>query len=203
MNDIINIGLNNFPQNPHWFVNILIGSFIGILLPYFFKSFLFLFRFFQKEYLTGKWHGYYFITEGGTVSFYSDDNFIKSGFLHKLVITAKRHNENSNQISRYKGYIAKEGGYFGNYMLVQLTKVETGEKIFYRYVYPQPHSNYTIGLWLALDYDGIVTVGTKVLSRNELSENDVKQLIQKVKLNNSFKTLRLLHMLETNANEES
>jgi len=104
-----------------------------------------LFRFLQKEYLTGKWYGYYFITEGGTVRFYSDFNYIKRGYLHKLVINAKRHDENSNQISRYKGYISKEGGYFGNYMLVHLTKVETGEKIFYRYVYPHPHSNYTIG----------------------------------------------------------
>jgi len=54
-----------------------------------------------------------------------------------------------------------------------------------------------------LDYDGIVTVGTKVLSRKKLSENDVKQLIQKVSLNNNFKTLRRLHMLETNKNEKS
>lgn len=189
---------NIFSTQPHWFINILIGSFIGLILPYLLRSFVYIFRLLKKEFLTGKWYGYYFITEAGETRFYSDENIIKKGFLNKLVISAKRIDEASNKESNYKGYIFREGGYFGNYLLVKLTKVETGENIFYRYVYPHPHSKMTMGLWLALDYDGIVTVGTKVLSRERLAEEEVKEVLKKVVINEEYKTLRLLHMIESN-----
>lgn len=49
-----------------------------------------------------------------------------------------------------------------------------------------------LGLWSAWDFDNKAAVGIMVLSRNELSEKEVREMCQSIKTNPQIKYMKIL-----------
>jgi hypothetical protein len=130
--------------------------------------------------IVGDWFGYYLITKDGKVEpphgevFHIKPNYLGSdGF--RLTVTIPGQDD-----VQYRGTAEKEpdSGYF----IIQMKPAGRNEKIFFRFTYPMAAKEPKIvyGLYSALDFSntGLAVVGPAILSRRQISDEDVIAMIK-------------------------
>lgn len=160
------------PEQPHWLLVAGIGSALGFLLPYFFRAIVWLGRRFKKYHLEGDWHEYHLTFRKQQVALLSEKWRIRKGFIAKLVVVAKSMPTEEVQ---YKGTLVEErSSIVANFKATTHT-----EQVTCRLRSPVPSNDRTlVGFWLAIDFDGRITAGPEVLSRDPLNDTEVRKLFQ-------------------------
>lgn len=160
-------------SEPNWIITSVISAFIGVLLPFVVKIFVFLLYRFQNNRIKGEWHVYEITRCLGKLRYTKGMCTIKNGVLNRYSVIM------SNDSLLYKGTADVED----NHLTLKLTnctdrnvRVET---CWQRYDFNYNEYDYMCGLWLANNYDGATCCGISILSLKELSSQEVQSIIDK------------------------
>lgn len=179
-----------FKNEPNWIILTLVGTVIGYFFPYIIKGIVFVWRqLFSKHYLTGQWNSYYLIWENNLPILKHEKWKVELGYNSKLKVTVATTVTDGNL--SYVGELVEERGH----LIVTLKAIEYDERVFGRYPIPIPGNDSTVvGLWLGVDFNGHAVVGTNVLSRVELQDEEVRSLLKDyTEVDSVNEMIRLIH----------
>ena len=143
-------------------------------------------RQFRSSYVEGSWYGYYFAFVDGKSKLILEKWIIKKGLRENLVVSVETTPE---KIPSYKGEMQLQR----DNLVVRLKAQEYPSETFTIFKAPVPgNDNNVIGIWLGLDLNGEVMAGPGVLSREPLSESELRELLfDRMQSDNYMKTVRL------------
>ncbi len=176
-----------FQQEPNWMVRTLAGFLLGYFFTYIIKAVNYLFRHvFTRHYLTGDWYSYFRAWENDKPVLKREKWTIGFGFNSKLKVRIVTDGTLS-----YDGELSEEKGH----LIVKLKAKEYDESVFGRYPVPVPGNDSTVvGLFLAVDYNRHVSAGANILSRVDLSDDQVTALIsENTEVDTANGMIRLKH----------
>lgn len=158
---------------PHWLIVSIIGAMIGFILPYAKKAIVVLLRYFTDYHIEGAWYEYHWSLIDNNPELKREHWKVKKGIFERLKVVAKSI---PSEKLVYKGKIYQERNH-----LIAIFKATTHtEEVFCRLSNPVPtNDNIITGLWLALDYNRKIISGSLVLSRDELTEEEVQKHLDK------------------------
>jgi len=159
---------------PPWFIQVLIGAFIALALPPIGRVFAYLFRRRRKAFLLGVWYCYYHTTEEGKRVMKSEKWTIYRGFRNPVCVRTSSLEPESLE---YKGTLTFENGHF----LIDLKAQSSFEEsVHMRFPYiGAAMTGPNVGVGIQYDYDGNPELCLNVLSRDEISEDEVCEHIRK------------------------
>jgi hypothetical protein len=151
--------------------NFILGALAGILIPYFIKSIIYVYRrIYIKNWIEGEWHCYFYSNhnEDRTLKLVNAKIFINKGLLHRYTAIEKREGEN---IIKYKGTVVFES----NGIVLKLDASNYDEYVVFRLYGPLPTSNMLLhGLQLSLDIKRNPYCGAVIVSQKSIEEEQVK-----------------------------
>ena len=162
---------------PNWIIVATFGAILGYLIPYIARLPIFLFRYLKNDDLHGSWYEYFLcMNQSGTV-IYQYTFTIKIGINHKYLIIAK------DEKMTYKGY----GFIEHNNLIIKLVYDDkiSKETSWLRFILPTvTNRNTMLGLWLSYDFNNNISSGISILSRTQLSQDEIWNLCGNVKKGN-------------------
>ncbi len=162
---------------PNWIILILISTIFGAVLRSLFKFIVFCFRQLKRSDIERKWFGYYLISRNHQPYVGREIMNIGKGVFDSFIV---RDTSITSQGQTYKGTVKLER----NFIVIQMRPKLHEEEIFIRLKRNIPGNDEVMyGLWSALDMDGNAAVGPMILSRQELEEAYLNDIV-KTKIKN-------------------
>ena len=150
---------------------VVIGAIASVSLQYIAMLISFIYRSFKTYYMEGKWYGYYSIYIDGKPALKSNTWIIKKGFNTALSVIIQ-HPPDIKLSYKGKIYLNR------NHIVARIHAIEDAEEVLCRFRLPVPgNDKIMIGFWLGMDFDGKITVGSTVLSRTPLIDEEAKNLV--------------------------
>lgn len=161
----------------------------GFLLLFIYKGIVYLMNYLKKNIVEGIWHGYHNSLVENKPEIEYSLWFIKSSFKYPLY--AKVELKPKSGLS-YEGPVTIEGrDLIANLKCV--TKGHDGTAVCRLFMPVPPNNKLIYGLWLSYDYNNQIVSGPQILSRTELTDDIVDELIRnKVKLVPEKKLIRII-----------
>jgi len=159
------------PNESHWMLTLIGGGLVGAAAPYAVELGRYLYRRLGRGLLLGKWWEYHATYKNSMPLIDETKWSIRRGYRSPFKVLC----EQSNAKVTYKGSIV----YFGEYLDVTLTSTNRDGRVMLRY--PKLvswRSDQLCGLWLSVDHDNNIAAGSTVLSRKQLSQDEVLPLIK-------------------------
>lgn len=168
---------------PSWPITTLIGVIAGYLFPRIINVFVYAFRRLKRERVEGSWMVYHTTNRDGKPQIEKSTFEIKKGIMSEFSV--KENRKGIGIIS--KGTLRFER----NYWLIHLKAETHDEEISMRLINPIPTADdFTWGMYLSLDFQGNPIAGAIILSRKELSDDEVLKLLSsKIKTNKEMKLI--------------
>jgi hypothetical protein len=163
------------PPNSLDWLSLLLGGAIGLAFNYVPNTFSFLWRFRAKHQIQGTWNYYYFNFQENRPSFNRERWKVSRGFANQFSVEAI---DPADESTRYKGKLQYESGFY----LFSLKSAVYGhdEAVFARFNPPTIGTPLKcIGVALAKDFDGYASVHAVLLSRDELTEDEVRETMKR------------------------
>lgn len=173
----------------HWLVPTLIGVILGAVFPYLIKFAFSVYRRFRPFFLEGLWYSYYFIYQDGVPTIKHETWNVKKGILNKFVVKADDlQSEATTFRLRYRGTLSKEQNLFTVILKPETHKEEILIRFKGTYDYGQ---KILLGLWSGIDLDGYACVGPQIISRTELSDEEIVDAVRKVEVESEKKLMKI------------
>lgn len=157
-------------KEPNWIITAIIGAILGFI-PDIFRIFKYTILRFTKNRIVGNWYVYEFTKSEGNIKRTKGICRIKNGILNRFSIIM----QNDNLL--YKGTGDCEDNHLFMMIKNKNDKLVRKETCWQRYDFSYNDYNYLLGLWLSNDYDGHTTCGISILSRTELNETEINNII--------------------------
>lgn len=173
-------------NQPDWVTVTFIGAIIGYILPYIIKFVVFIFRKFQHDTAEGSWFVYHPSNRGGKLQIEKSAWRIGKGIFNPFVVRETREG--------VRGLVAKGSLYYErNFWLIRLKAIMHDEEVSIRLFNPISTADEIVwGLYLSLDFQGNPIAGPVVISRKELSPDEMLQFLSgKLKVDNKMKLITL------------
>lgn len=159
-------------QQPHWLVVAIIGSVIGVSLKPMFYLIYYLAKISKKKDIECKWFGYFYIKKNSCNYIGKETLFIRKGVFNNYIIKGVSITTKGQQ---YSGVVIMER----NFLVIKMKPEIHEEEIFIRLKRSIPgNDEIMVGLWSALDFDGNAAAGPMVLSRQEINEDQLNDIIK-------------------------
>jgi hypothetical protein len=156
-------------------IRILVGALIGFTLPHLVRAVAYFIRRLRRARIEGKWFVYHPSHKASKPQMIPSTWYITKGFTSLFAIREDRKEGSGATISGYaKGQIHIES----NCLLIKLHTTQHEEEVSMRLFNPISTADEILwGLYLSLDFQGKPTAGPIVVSRSELSEEDVMRFL--------------------------
>jgi len=175
-------------SDPHWLIVALVSALLGLLIPGIVRIFQATVRRFgkPKEPVVGTWHSCFYNFDESKVRFTRYLWKVRKGVFCEYAVSSRCLDDPS---VRYTGTMFHEGS---TLVCVMKGKHHT-ETIFWRFPLPIVSSSKPlVGLYLSLDWQRNTVVGCEVLSRYELSQEDLDDLLkERVKQTPKMRLIRI------------
>jgi len=166
---------NIMVSEPNWIVLIVLSAITGALLKPLLYFFIYLIKRLRKSGIEATWYGYYIISKNKEPFIGKETIEVKKGVFNNYIVYGKSI---TTENQKYKGVVIEER----NYLVVHMKPTKHDEEIVLRLKRLIPGNDEIMyGLWSALDFDGNAAVGPTILSKNELNDQQVNDLIKRIK----------------------
>lgn|GEM_PF-3196958 len=179
MNEFYNL----FMVEPNWLILIVISGIFGVLIKPLFYLLIYIYRRLYKTDIEHKWNGYFLILKNKKEFIGKEILDIKQGIFNKYIVHGISI---TTEGQKYKGTVKEER----NFLIIQMNPTKHDEDIFIRLKRTIPGNDEIMyGLWSALDFDGNAAVGPMILSKKELDDEKVRELIKFISVREEIKGL--------------
>ena len=167
-------------KEPHWFIKILIGLIVGLILPYIIRALNWPFLFFKKHVLRRLWWEYHYSTIDNEDKVYEGALRIRSGLSGSLVFRMVQEDSKL----KYRGRVTCELGSDQFVLIGKSTDKSNEEHMLWRFHYPIKSKAERIitGVVASYNHDKKPYVAIAILTKDRIGTDEASLVLKKAQV---------------------